>query len=224
MLGTLVNATAVAVGSTLGLVLSKNISEPLREKLLLVIGLFTVYLAVTMMLRVERGVSLVLGSLIGTLLGHYLGLERRLEGLASKLSERVGNNSNFVDGILIPFLTFCIGPMTVVGSLKDGMGDPSIILAKSVMDGFSSVAFASAFGVSVLLSAIPLLVFQGSLSLMGKFIGASLPQATVHDITGAGGIVLLALAIKLLGIRNVEVSDMLPSLLTVPLISSLIQI
>lgn len=223
MLGTLVNAATVTLGSTLGLILGRNFSESLREKLLLVIGLFTLYLAVTMMLKAEREVSLILGLLIGTLIGHYLNLERGLEDLVSKLNKRIHGDSKLVDGILIPFLTFCIGPMTLVGSLRDGMGDPSIILAKSVMDGFSSIAFASAFGIGVLLSAILLLIFQGFLSLVGMFLGASLPQAVICDITGAGGVILLALAIRILGLRRVEVSDMLPSLLIVPLISSLVQ-
>ncbi|MEM3371600.1 MAG: DUF554 domain-containing protein [Candidatus Korarchaeum sp.] len=223
MLGTLVNAATVTLGSILGLILGKNFSESLREKLLLVIGLFTMYLAVTMMLKAERGIGLILGLLLGTLIGHYLNLERRLEDLSSKLNKRIHRDSKFVDGILIPFLTFCIGPMTLVGSLRDGMGDPSIILTKSIMDGFSSVAFASAFGVGVLLSAIPLLIFQGSLSLIGMFLGESLPQAVICDITGAGGVILLALAIRILGLRRVEVSDMLPSLLVVPLLSSLVQ-
>lgn len=207
----------------MGLTLGRNISESLREKLLLAIGIFTVYLAFKMMLMTERGVSLILGLLLGTLIGHLLGLEGRLERAASKLNERMGGDSRFVDGILVPFLTFCVGPMTLIGSLRDGMGDPSVILAKSVMDGFSSVAFASAFGVSVLLSTIPLLIFQGSIALLGGLLGTSLPKDAISDMTGAGGILLLALAIRILGIRRVEVSDMLPSLLVVPLISSLLQ-
>jgi uncharacterized membrane protein YqgA involved in biofilm formation len=109
--------------------------------------------------------------------------------------------------------------MTVIGSLRDGMGDPSIILAKSVMDGFSSIAFASAFGFSVLLSAIPLLLFQGSLSLLGRFIGNSLPLSALGEMTAAGGIILLGLALRILGIKRMNVADMLPSLLIAPLIS-----
>ncbi|MCS7103356.1 MAG: DUF554 domain-containing protein [Candidatus Korarchaeum sp.] len=222
MLGALVNAVAVTIGSTVGLILSRYFSGSLREKLLLMIGLFTVYLAVKMMLEAGREVSLILGLLTGTLVGHCLGLERRLEDLASKLNERVSMDSKLVDGLLTPFLTFCIGPMTLVGSLRDGMGDPSIILAKSVMDGFSSIAFASTFGISVLLSSIPLLIFQGSLATLGRLLGESLPQTTISDITGTGGVILLALAVRIIGIRRVEVSDMLPSLLLVPLISSVI--
>jgi uncharacterized membrane protein YqgA involved in biofilm formation len=165
-----------------------------------------------MMLRADKPLGLIIGLLLGTYIGHIMKLDERLERL-SNIREKSA------DGLLVPFLTFCIGPMTVIGSLRDGMGDPSIILAKSVMDGFSSIAFASAFGFSVLLSAIPLLLFQGSLSLLGRFIGNSLPLSALGEMTAAGGIILLGLALRILGIRRMNVADMLPSLLIAPLIS-----
>lgn len=223
MLGTIVNTLTVLTGSALGLSLRRSLSDSLKEKLILAIGLFTIYLAVRMMMEAERTLSLILGILLGTAVGHYLGLERNLENFSAGLSRRFGGDSRFLEGLLTPFLTFCVGPMTLIGSLKDGMGDPSIILAKSVMDCFSSMAFASAFGVSVLLSAFPLLVFQGSIALIGSYLGSDLPGWVINDMTAAGGIILLGLALRILGIRRVEVSDMLPSLIAVPLISAVLR-
>ena len=212
MLGTIINALAVISGSSLGLLMRRSIGEDLKGKLLSVIGLFTLYLGADMMLRADKPLGLIIGLLLGTYIGHIMKLDERLERL-SNIREKSA------DGLLVPFLTFCIGPMTVIGSLRDGMGDPSIILAKSVMDGFSSIAFASAFGFSVLLSAIPLLLFQGSLSLLGRFIGNSLPLSALGEMTAAGGIILLGLSLRILGIRRINVADMLPSLLIAPLIS-----
>jgi uncharacterized membrane protein YqgA involved in biofilm formation len=212
MLGTIINALAVISGSSLGLLMRRSIGEDLKGKLLSVIGLFILYLGADMMLRADKPLGLIIGLLLGTYIGHIMKLDERLERL-SNIREKSA------DGLLVPFLTFCIGPMTVIGSLRDGMGDPSIILAKSVMDGFSSIAFASAFGFSVLLSAIPLLLFQGSLSLLGRFIGNSLPLSALEEMTAAGGIILLGLALRILGIKRINVADMLPSLLIAPLIS-----
>jgi len=212
MLGTIINALAVLSGSSIGLLMRRSVGDDLKGKLLSVIGLFTLYLGVDMMLRAERPLSLIIGLLSGTYIGHMMKLDERIERISN-----IRNKS--AEGLLVPFLTFCIGPMTVIGSLRDGMGDPSIILAKSVMDGFSSIAFASAFGFSVMLSAIPLLLFQGSLSLLGRFIGDSLPLSALEEMTAAGGIILLGLALRILGIKRINVADMLPSLIITPLIS-----
>ncbi|RLF04703.1 MAG: DUF554 domain-containing protein, partial [Thermoprotei archaeon] len=125
-------------------------------------------------------------------------------------------------GLITAFLTYCVGPMTVIGSLRDGMGDPSILLAKSVMDGAVSVAYAAAMGMGVLFSAIPLLLFQGSLATIGALAGDVLPPRAIADMTGAGGVLLLGLSLNLLKLKRVRVGNMLPALLIVPLISQLL--
>jgi len=219
MIGTLVNALAVVAGSAAGLALKRRIPEEKGDVVFTAVGLFTLYLGVSMALEAKSPVSLILGLLVGTLVGEAIGLEDALERLAEGLRERVGGGSRFVEGMMVAFLTYCVGPMTVVGSLRDGMGDPSIILAKSVMDGFVSVAYAAAMGVGVAFSAIPLLAFQGSLAALGALAGASLPERAVADMTAAGGLILLGLGINLLKLRRIRVGNMLPALAAVPLIS-----
>ena len=219
MIGTLVNALAVVAGSAAGLALKRRIPEEKGDVVFTAVGLFTLYLGVSMALEAKSPVSLILGLLVGTLVGEAIGLEDALEWLAEGLRERVGGGSRFVEGMMVAFLTYCVGPMTVVGSLRDGMGDPSIILAKSVMDGFVSVAYAAAMGVGVAFSAIPLLAFQGSLAALGALAGASLPERAVADMTAAGGLILLGLGINLLKLRRIRVGNMLPALAAVPLIS-----
>ncbi len=218
MIGTIFNTLTVLVGSSVGLVIKRKVKT---EFVFDVVGLFTFYLGVDMSLKTANPVGLILGLLIGTALGERVKLNDMLRNLAERLKGRVGGDSLFVDGMITAFITFCVGPMTVVGALKDGMGDPSIIMAKAVMDGFTSAAYASAMGLGVLFSAIPLLVFQGSLALAGSFLGSSMPTNVIRDLTGAGGVILLGLAVDLLRIRDVKVANMLPSLVMVPLISAL---
>ncbi len=221
MLGTIINTITVVAGSSAGLLLGKKIGETGKETVFQVVGLFTFYLGISMALETRNPVGLILGLLIGTLLGERLRLEETLEGAVEHLRQKVGGDSNFVEGLMTAFLTFCVGPMTVIGSIRDGMGDPSIIMAKSIMDGFASMAYAAALGPGVLFSSIPLLLFQGSLSIVGSLVGSSLPEVAVGDLTGAGGVILLGLALNLLKVRRVKVGNMLPSLLIAPLISVL---
>lgn len=223
MIGTVVNALAVVAGSAAGLVLKRSIPAEKGDSVLSTVGLFTLYLGVSMALGTNRPVSLVLGLLTGTLLGEAIDLEELLEREAENLRKRVGGGSGFVEGLITAFLTYCIGPLTVVGSLWDGMGDPSILFAKSVMDGFVSIAYAAAMGVGVAFSAIPLILFQGSLAFLGALAGSSLPDQAVSDLAAAGGVILLGLGINLLRLRRIRTSNMLPALVAVPLISGILR-
>ena len=222
VLGTLINAASVAAGSIAGLLLKRRLPRRGEEIVFNTVGLFTAYLGLTMALRAESPVSLVLGLVAGALAGELCKLEEALEGMGERLRRVSGCGSGFTEGLITAFLTYCVGPMTVIGSLRDGMGDPSILLAKSVMDGAVSVAYAAAMGVGVLFSAIPLLLFQGSLALIGALAGAVLPSRAVADMTGTGGVLLLGLSLNLLKLKKVRVGNMLPALVLVPLISQLL--
>ena len=219
MLGTVVNTLAVMAGAGVGLALRRKTPEKSMDTIFSVVGLFTLYLGFSMASETARPVSLILGSLLGTLLGEKAGLEEALTGLAERVRKRVGGGGRFVEGLITAFLTFCVGPMTIVGSLRDGMGDPSIILAKSVMDCFVAVAYSAAMGVGVFFSAFFLLAFQGSLAIIGAYLGEVFPSDVVREITAAGGLILLGLGLNLLRLRKLKVGNMLPSLATVPLLS-----
>ena len=224
MIGTIINTVTVIVGSGAGLLLKRRIPEESGDAVFSVVGLFTIYLGVSMALKAEDPVSLILGLLVGTLIGEACKLEDVLEKGVEQLRRRVGGGSEFVEALMTAFLTYCVGPMTIVGSLRDGMGDPSILLAKAVMDGFVSIAYAAAMGIGVMFSALPLLAFQGSLALLGAVAGASLPPRTVASITATGGLVLLGLGVNLLKLRRLRVGNMLPALVVVPLISHLLHV
>ncbi|MEM2186186.1 MAG: DUF554 domain-containing protein [Thermofilaceae archaeon] len=207
MLGTIVNAAAVVAGSIGGLALRRQVPKSALELLREAVGLFTLALGASMALEKANPIIVVFSLLLGALLGHFVRLEERMSSLASR-----AGGSGFAEGLMTAFLTYCVGPMTVVGSIMDGMGDPSIILTKSVMDGTVSIAYAATLGWGVMASAIPLLAFQGSLALLGWLLKASLPPSSVSTLTVCGGVLLLGVGINLLNLRRVRVGDLLPSL------------
>jgi len=224
VIGTLVNALTVVGGSIAGVAVGRRLTARAEEAVFTVVGLFTAYLGLQMSLETRHPVSMVLGMLLGTLLGEYCDLNAWMNRVADHLRVRVGGGSRFVEGLVTAFLTYCIGPMTIIGSIEDGMGNHSIILAKAIMDGFVSIAYAASMGIGVAFSALPLVAFQGSLALLGSFAGYFIDAPLVSDLTGAGGLMLLALSLNLLALKKVRVANMLPSLITVPLLSLLLRL
>jgi len=225
MLGALINAGTVIVGGLLGLAIGEELKKKVNEKFVFdVVGVFTILLGVSMGLKMEHPVSLILGSLLGTLIGEAAKLQEKIERGSELVKKKVGGGSTFSEGLLTAFITFCVGPMTVVGSILDGMGEHSIIITKAIMDGFVAIAYAAAMGVGVVFSALPLLLFQGSLAVLGALMGNVIPVTFLNDLTASGGLILLALGITLLNIKRIKVTNMLPSLVFVPALSCVLSI
>jgi len=225
MLGALINAGTVIVGGLLGLTIGEELKKKVNEKFVFdVVGVFTILLGVSMGLKMEHPVSLILGSLLGTLIGEAAKLQEKIERGSELIKKKVGRGSTFSEGLLTAFITFCVGPMTVVGSILDGMGEHSIIITKAIMDGFVAIAYAAAMGVGVVFSALPLLLFQGSLAVIGALMGNVIPATFLNDLTASGGLILLALGITLLNIKRIKVANMLPSLVFVPALSYVLSI
>ena len=225
MLGALINAGTVIVGGLLGLAIGEELKKKVNEKFVFdVVGVFTILLGVSMGLKMEHPVSLILGSLLGTLIGEAAKLQEKIERGSELIKKKVGRGSTFSEGLLTAFITFCVGPMTVVGSILDGMGEHSIIITKAIMDGFVAIAYAAAMGVGVVFSALPLLLFQGSLAVIGALMGNVIPATFLNDLTASGGLILLALGITLLNIKRIKVANMLPSLVFVPALSYVLSI
>ena len=179
---------------------------------------------------------IVLGALlIGSIAGSALRIEDRLEGLAGRIQAWVARRSRteggtdhaarerFIEGWLTASLLFCVGPLTILGSLNDGLGRGIDQLAlKSVLDGFAAMAFAASFGVGVMLSAVSVLVVQGTLTLFGVLLGGLVPDAHISALTATGGLLLAGIGLRLLRIRDVPVGDMLPALLVAPLLTQVV--
>ncbi len=228
MTGTFINVATVLIGGTLGLLFGARLPERIRETVVGALGLFTVALGLQMFLKTQNPI-LVLGSLLlGGTLGEWGHIEDRLSRLGSWLETRFTpaeaaadpQGSRFVRGFLTASLLFCVGPMTILGSIQDGLtGDYSLLAVKSVMDGFAALAFASTFGVGVLFAALTVLLYQGGLSLGAAQLQSVVTPAMMNEMTAAGGVILLALAVSsLMEIKPLRSGNLLPALLIAPLL------
>ncbi|HSB90489.1 MAG TPA: DUF554 domain-containing protein [Anaerolineales bacterium] len=224
MIGTLLNAATVLVGGTLGLVFGARLPERLRSTVLAGLGLFTLAIGLRLFLETQNPLYALGGLLIGGLLGEWWQVEDRLASLGATLEARFageqGSGSPFVRGFLTASLLFCVGPMTILGSIQDGLtGDYSLLAIKSVMDGFASLALASTLGLGVLFSIVVILVYQGGLTLLAATAQSILTDAMVAEMTAVGGILLVGLAISsLLEIKRIRTGNLLPALLVTPLL------
>ncbi|NPD45656.1 MULTISPECIES: DUF554 domain-containing protein [unclassified Lentimicrobium] len=220
MTGTLVNIIAIIIGSSIGLLIHKSLPDRLVKVTFQIMGLFTLVLGMKMALESQNLLVLVFSLILGGIAGTALKIDDYVQSLSDKLSAKVGGkNEDFSKGLITSFLLFCVGSMTIIGALEEGMnGDPQLLLIKSLMDGFSSIALTVAFGLGVMFSVIPLLIFQGGLTLLAAWLGSFLPEIYIIEISAVGGLILLALGLNLLEITKVKIVDLLPALLFAPLI------
>lgn len=230
MTGTILNMITVLIGGSLGLLVGARLPDRMRQTVVAGLGLFTAAIGVQMFFKTENAI-IVLGSLlVGGLLGEWWKIEDGLRGLGGYLERRFTSNpenqqgSRFIRGFLTASLLFCVGPMTILGSIQDGLsGDYSLLAIKSVLDGFAALAFASTLGVGVLFSIPVILVYQGGLSLLAAQAQAITTPAMMNEMTAAGGILLMGLAISsLLEIKTIRVGNFLPALLAAPLIVAIL--
>jgi len=231
MTGTILNIITVLIGGSLGLLVGARLAQGVRQTVIAGLGLFTAAIGVQMFTKTENPI-IVLGSLlVGGLLGEWWRIEDGLRNLGGYLEKRfVGSSeteahgSRFIRGFLTASLVFCVGPMTILGSIQDGLsGDYSLLAIKSVLDGFASLAFASSLGVGVLFSTLVILVYQGGLSLLAAQAQAITTPAMMNEMTAVGGVLLLGIAISsLLEIKPIRVGNFLPSLIIAPLIVALL--
>lgn len=220
MTGTLVNTLAVAAGSLIGLAARRSLPERIRHAVMVALGLFTVLIGVRMGLEMQRPLAVILGLVCGGVCGELLRIEQALErlGQALKSVTRAADGHNFGQGFMTASVLFLAGPMTVIGCIQDGLvRDPELLLIKSLMDGISSAILASLLGAGVLCSALAVLVVQGLLTLLaGRLEFLSAPYY-LNDFTGVGGIMVLGIGIRLLGIKDIKVGNYLPALVFVVL-------
>ncbi len=225
MTGTFLNIATVLVGGIIGLLFGARIPDKLKATVIAGMGLFTAAMGLQMFLNTENPLIVLGALLVGTLLGEWWRIEDGLQNLGKyleqKFSKADGDGSNkFVRGFLTASLLFCVGPMTILGSIQDGLtGDYNLLAVKSVLDGFASLAFASTLGVGVMFSTIVILVYQGGISLLAAQLNAIVTPSMMNELTATGGVILIGLAISsLLEIKKIRVGNMLPGLLAAPVI------
>lgn len=241
--GTALNVGTILLGSGVGVLLGHRLPERTRSTVTDALGLFTLVIGG---MSVAEGAGseafqdavgpsavllVVLGALlVGGITGSLLRLEERLEGSGAALQRLLtrggGGESRerFIEGYVTASLVFCIGPLAILGSLSDGLGDGIEQLAlKSALDGFAALAFAASLGWGVAASAVTVGVFQGTLTALAFLVGDLLPDELVDATTATGGVLLLGVGLRLLALRAVPVGDLLPALLAAPLLTAVVQ-
>ncbi|MDR2815085.1 MAG: DUF554 domain-containing protein [Proteiniphilum sp.] len=220
MIGTLVNTAAVVGGGAIGLLLKKRMPERVTTIYFQAIGLFTLAIGASMAIEMEKILIVVSSLAIGSLLGEWADLEKGTEHLSDWLKRRLRIGSEkFSEGLVTAFLLFCVGSLTIIGAIREGTGgSPDLLFTKSLMDFFSAILLASAFGVGVAISAIPLFIFQVSLTLLAKYAATFFTDDIILGLTSTGGILLIGLGVNILGIKKLRIMNMLPSLVIVVLL------
>ncbi len=226
MIGTIINVIAVLIGSSLGMLFGSRLPERLKNTVTAGLGLFTISIGLSMFLKTEESLIVLGGLLIGAVLGEWWKIEEGLENLGAWLESRFGSSENaeesnrFIRGFLTASLLFCIGPLAILGSIQDGLvGNYELLAVKSVLDAFASLAFASTLGVGVAFSALAVLLYQGSITLLAAQLNAVVTEPMMTEMTAVGGVILIGLALSsLLEIKKIRIGSFLPALAVAPLI------
>jgi uncharacterized membrane protein YqgA involved in biofilm formation len=219
MTGTWLNVATVVLGTGLGVLIGRHISDRLRQTAFATLGLITLLIGLQMALKTEQILVPMLALLIGGLMGEGLRLEERLAAIGERLS---GGHSRVSQAFMTASLLFCVGAMVILGALEEGLkGTFEIYAVKAMLDGVASIAFASALGWGVGLAAIPILVVQGGLTLAAARVEPFLTQPVLTELTATGGLMLVALALGMLEIKRLPVANFLPALALAPLLGHL---
>ena len=240
-LGTILNVSTIVIGSSIGILLGNKLPERINAVITDALALVVLVLGgLNVMALGDRPFISAVGSsatllivlgalLIGGALGSLIGVEQKLEVFGGWLQGKFGGNSNdagrarFIQGFMTSSLIFSIGPMAILGGISDGLGRGIDQLAlKSTLDGFASMAFAASLGWGVAASAIPVAIWQGLVTLGAFSLGTLMPDAAISSMTATGGVLLLGVGMRVLGIKQISVADLLPALLVAPLLTTLV--
>jgi hypothetical protein len=237
LIGTFTNVGAVLAGTAVGALAGARLPDRLRQTVMAALGLLTLAIGIRETLPTNEFV-LVLGAiLLGAVVGELLRIEHWLEALGNTLQRRFAGNSReldldvdapetarprgssagFAEGFVIASLVFCIGPLTIVGSIEDGLGNPDLLLVKSGLDGFASIAFASVYGWGVAAAALTVVTVQGGIALGARALEGVFTDPMLDALGAAGGILLIGIALRLLDLKRIRVANLLPALVLAPL-------
>ncbi|MGI6552390.1 MAG: DUF554 domain-containing protein [Bacillota bacterium] len=226
MWGTIVNVLAILVGATMGQIAGKKLSSDLQLIVMQSIGLGVVLIGLQMAFQTQNVlitlISLVLGGLLGVILGLAEGLEKLGCWLENRLSKET-SPGHFSRGFVSASLLYCVGAMAIMGSLESGLtGNHQILYAKSLLDGVSAIVLASTLGWGVAFSSLTVFVYQGSITLLASWVGKFLTEAIINEMTAVGGLMILAIGLGLLDIKEIKVANLLPAIIVVFLLTAVL--
>lgn len=226
-IGTLINVVAVVIGSTIGLLLRDTFPQGVKEIVFQAIGLATIFIGLKMLLRLPEGYVLVFifSLIVGGIVGELAGLDTLIRQASDSLKNALSiSEAGFTEGLITAFILFCIGSMTLVGSLEEGLtGNRQLLLTKSLLDGFSSVALAASLGIGVLFSVLPMIIVQGGITLSARWLRPYANDTLINSMSAVGGALIMGIAIVLLELGELRLNNLLPALIVVIIFSAAVQ-
>ncbi len=224
-LGTLINTATVLIGGTVGIAMGDRIPDRVRLIVVQVIGMVTIGLGLSDLLKTHNMVFPLLGMVFGAVIGEVLRIEDRLEGIGEVIRKRFAKRQDpgpFISGFVTATLLFCIGPLTILGAIQDASGEtPQLYIIKGTLDGFMSVIFGAIHGVGVLFSAVSVFVVQGTLTLFGTQLDSLLNDRMRIELFATGGLAVMAIGLNLLDIKKIRLGSLLPGLIMTPVLVQL---
>ena len=220
MIATVINAALVLVGSILGLLLKNKISDRFSSVVTQALALCVLSIGISMAVGTQNTLCVIICMVLGVMLGEALKIEDRLDGAGEFLRRKLikdegGSNSRFTEGFVTATLLYCVGAMAITGSIEAGLNhNYSIIVSKGVIDGVTSITFAAAMGIGVAFSILPLMIYQGAITLLAAVVGPYLPPEVITEMSAVGGIAIMGIAVNMLNIPNlkIKVGNMLPGI------------
>ncbi len=218
MQGTIVNTITVILGSSIGLYLGAKLKDSIKNIMVQGVALSTILIGMKMGFKVENFLIVIASIVIGGALGEIWKIEDKIADLGKYIEGKMGGKGgeNFVKGFVLASVIFCVGPMTILGCIQDGLNnDPSILYVKSMLDGLTSIMLSSTLGIGVLFSAAIVLLFQGSLTILASFLKFLTEGSILANFTSVGGLIIVAIGIRMLELKEIKVGNFLPALFVV---------
>jgi len=219
--GTIINVLTVIIGSGLGLLLRSRLSEAYKSLILQGVGILTLVIGMQMALKTDNIILLLISVILGGFCGQILKLEEKIDSFADNLKTKFARKDDtfFSEGFITASIIFCVGPMTILGSINDGLhGDISLLAIKSVLDGFTALALTTTFGIGVIFSIVIIIIVQGGITLSALLIEKFFNHVMINEMTAVGGVLIIGIGFILLDIKKIKVATFLPALLVAPIL------
>lgn len=218
MIGTLINCAAIIAGSLVGLLLRRGMKDSISKTVMQGVGMSVILIGVTGAIETQNTLLVILSMVIGGVLGAWIDIDSRMNRLGAwaqrKLTKGDDANNTFAKGFVTASLVYCVGAMAVVGALDSGIrGDHSTLIAKAALDGITAIIFTSSLGIGVMLSAVPVLIYQGSIALLGTAVAPLLSDVVVTEMSAVGGLLIMGIGINMLLDSEIKVANLLPAIL-----------
>ncbi len=225
MFGTIVNILAIISGCIIGMILKGHFPKRISAILFQGIGLVTLVIGMQMAIKAQEIILIILSLVFGGIIGEVIDIEKRLDRWGEKIKlifKQQKGKEKFTEGFITASLLYCVGSMAVMGAIEEGInGNPDILLAKSALDGISSIIFTASFGIGVLFSTIPVFLYQGTITQVAILVKNWITVDMINEMTAVGGILILGLALGILEIKKLKIANLLPSLLIVLLLTAI---